>query len=362
MGSLKEFVLSQLYKEISVNESPANDQETLSPLTSTASTRTLTFDFRGDGMEYFKIWIVNILLTIVTLGIYSAWATVRSNRYFYANTYLDESNFQYLAEPLTILKGRLMAVGVFILISMASWKSSMVGAAMTVVILLAIPYLVNQSLAFQLRNTAYKNIQFRFKATYLEAFMVFYIWPIAGMLTLGILYPLALLKMNQYMVKNSAYGTTKFDFNATFKDYGVIFLTLLGAGLVLGLVAFLLATYVFPIPRLAMTLYGLVYVGLIIYFIVATFNLFYLRLSLTEHGFTGSISMAGYTKTVFINLFLILVTIGLYLPAAKVRMTKYIASCVKMETKGSLDDFVAAEKESVSAFGEEFSQVMDFSS
>jgi len=45
--------------------------------------RPLGFEFRGDGMEYFKIWIVNILLTILTLGIYSAWATVRNNRYFY---------------------------------------------------------------------------------------------------------------------------------------------------------------------------------------------------------------------------------------------------------------------------------------
>ena len=39
-------------------------------------TSILNFEFRGDGMEYFKIWIVNILLTIVTLGIYSAWAKV----------------------------------------------------------------------------------------------------------------------------------------------------------------------------------------------------------------------------------------------------------------------------------------------
>ena len=47
-------------------------------------TRELPFEFRGDGAEYFKIWIVNILLTIVTLGIYSAWAKVRNNRYFYS--------------------------------------------------------------------------------------------------------------------------------------------------------------------------------------------------------------------------------------------------------------------------------------
>ena len=30
------------------------------------------FQFEGSATEYFKIWIVNVLLTIVTLGIYSA--------------------------------------------------------------------------------------------------------------------------------------------------------------------------------------------------------------------------------------------------------------------------------------------------
>src|SRR5258707_6333866 len=42
--------------------------------------------FTGRAGEYFRIWIVNICLSIVTLGIYSAWAKVRRKRYFYGNT------------------------------------------------------------------------------------------------------------------------------------------------------------------------------------------------------------------------------------------------------------------------------------
>ena len=53
--------------------------------------------FGGSGFEYFKIWIVNILLTILTLGLYYPWAKVRKNRYFYGNTSLDERNFEYHA-------------------------------------------------------------------------------------------------------------------------------------------------------------------------------------------------------------------------------------------------------------------------
>ncbi|MFT6387486.1 MAG: hypothetical protein ACJAUP_000857 [Cellvibrionaceae bacterium] len=42
-----------------------------------------TLRFEGKGFEYFKIWMVNILLTIVTLGLYYPWAKVRHLRYFY---------------------------------------------------------------------------------------------------------------------------------------------------------------------------------------------------------------------------------------------------------------------------------------
>ena len=52
-----------------------------------------TFSFTGTGKEYFKIWIVNILLSIVTLGIYSAWAKVRTEKYLHGNTFLNGSSF-----------------------------------------------------------------------------------------------------------------------------------------------------------------------------------------------------------------------------------------------------------------------------
>ena len=46
-----------------------------------------SLEFRGKTGEFFGIWIVNVFLTIITLGIYSAWAKVRTNRYFYGNIY-----------------------------------------------------------------------------------------------------------------------------------------------------------------------------------------------------------------------------------------------------------------------------------
>lgn len=337
-----------------------NDISSVSEQAEANTGTSLNVEFRGDGMEYFKIWIVNVLLTILTLGIYSAWATVRNKRYFYSNLFIDENNFRYLAEPMAILKGRLVAIAALVVLSIISQIQPMIGVGLMLVLFLAIPYFFNQSMAFNNRMSAYKNIQFRFKATYLEAFMVLYVWPIVGMLTLGILYPLAFLKMNQYIVRNSAYGTTNFEFDATFGDYGKIFLTMLGAGIVLGIPTWAVITFVPSLAIIAPILMVLVYFGLIVFFIVKATNLYYGSLSIAGHRFAASLDMPGLAKVILINACLTIVTLGLYLPAAKVRMTKYICSCLEMNAMGPLDNFVAAEKENVSAMGEEFGQVFDF--
>ena len=65
------------------------------------------FEFTGDAHEFFRIWIVNLALTILTLGIYSAWAKVRKLRYFYAHTRIAGESFEYRGRPIAILLGRL---------------------------------------------------------------------------------------------------------------------------------------------------------------------------------------------------------------------------------------------------------------
>ena len=50
--------------------------------------RTFPVEFSGSAREYFRIWIVNLCLTLLTAGIFSAWAKVRKKRYYYSHTTL----------------------------------------------------------------------------------------------------------------------------------------------------------------------------------------------------------------------------------------------------------------------------------
>lgn len=141
-------------------DNPANQKKTSS------GGRKVYVKFHGDGKEFFNIWIVNILLTIVTLGIYSAWATVRTNRYFYSNTEIDGRRLSYLAEPIKILKGRAIAVALFAFVYILNIFDPIFGlVAMGLLVFLA-PLFICMSLRFKLRMTAYRNVTFNFRGQY----------------------------------------------------------------------------------------------------------------------------------------------------------------------------------------------------
>ena len=75
--------------------------------------RQYAFSFKGTAAEYFGIWIVNILLTIITLGFYAPWAKVRRLRYFYGNTWFIQRRFDFTGVPVKILAGRIIALLVY---------------------------------------------------------------------------------------------------------------------------------------------------------------------------------------------------------------------------------------------------------
>jgi uncharacterized membrane protein YjgN (DUF898 family) len=135
--------------------------------------RELRLSFVGSGSEYFRIWIVNLFLSILTLGIYSAWAKVRREQYFHRNTLLDGSGFDYHGNPKAILKGRVIAVGlVAILFLIGVWKP---GYDYLMLLLYSplIPWLLVRSFIFRARNTSFRGLRFNFLGTYKGACRAF---------------------------------------------------------------------------------------------------------------------------------------------------------------------------------------------
>nr|MDQ2694662.1 YjgN family protein [Pseudomonadota bacterium] len=181
------------------------------------------FVFTGSGGEYFKVWIVNIVLTVLTLGIYSAWAKVRNKRYFYGNTLLDGATFAYRAEPVTILKGRLIAVGLLILYSVVSGLLPPLEWVLSLLLLAGLPWLICCALAFNARYSVYRGLRFDFTGRYGEAFGVFILLPLLIPLTMGLMLPYFAYRTHRFVVEHHRYGTAGFSLNTGAKGFYVIY-------------------------------------------------------------------------------------------------------------------------------------------
>lgn len=326
------------------------------------------FEFTGNGFEYFKIWIVNICLTLLTLGIYSAWAKVRTHRYFYGNTRLAGSGFDYLAEPMQILKGRLIAVAGLVLYTVMAELSPVTAGVVLLAFYILLPLIVVKALAFRARYSAYRNIRFYFEQDYVQALKVYILLPILMVFTLGLLYPFFKHRMNRFVVNNSAYGKTFFFMKAGADEfyliYGKAILLFIGAGIA----GALLFVVVSQIEVLKGTQFLVSLVVAAAYFVAFAFistqitNLVYSTTSLGE-GSTYRLSSNLDTRHMawlyFSNTIGILLTLGLFIPWAKVRMAHYRASRLWLQAEADLDRFIAVEQEHTSSVGEEMGEVFD---
>jgi hypothetical protein len=128
------------------------------PAPSRQAPRTLSFAFTGNAREYFGIWIVNTLLRIVTLGLYSPWAKVRKRRYFYGNTLLDGAPFDFLADPWAILKGWFIAGLFFGAYSLASRVNPLAGLVFMFLFFGVFPWVVVRSRIFKRHRDAHEII------------------------------------------------------------------------------------------------------------------------------------------------------------------------------------------------------------
>lgn len=116
------------------------------------------FEFRGTAREWFGIWIVNLLLSVLTLGIYSAWAKVRSKKYFYQNTWVAGRNFDYHATGKQILIGRLIVIAALFAYGLAAAFSPPLAVVIILAIFVCMPILIVRSAKFNARNSSWGNV------------------------------------------------------------------------------------------------------------------------------------------------------------------------------------------------------------
>lgn len=336
-------------------------------------TQEQRFRFTGKGSEYFRIWIVNLILSILTLGIYSAWAKVRRMQYFFRNTRLLDAGFDYHGTPLAILKGRLIGLGLFAAYYTSLKFEPLLGLAIGLGLALLMPVLLVFSLRFRLYNSSYRGLRFGFSGSIGEAYVAFLLLPIISLFTLYLLAPFTHQYIKAYQQNNSRFGQSTFTFNAGAGGfYLVYFISLMQLLLIAGLFGYG-AYRMFgegmgntPKEQLIVTIFVAVYALMILatlfivpYFISRIQNLVWNHTELGAHRFSSDLRVSGLAWVMVSNLILIVLTLGLFKPFADIRMMRYRIEHLALLPGGDIDEFIASAQPQAGAAGTETAELFD---
>jgi uncharacterized membrane protein YjgN (DUF898 family) len=333
--------------------------------------RVEQFEFSGAAGEYFRIWIVNLLLTIVTLGIYSAWAKVRRLRYFYGNTTLAGSSFEYHGQPMQILKGRLIAAAVVIPYFVVEYFFPPWQLLFVPLFLVAVPFLVVKSRLFATRMTSWRNIRFDFSGTYGGAAGVYIGLALLTGLTLGLLFPYWTCARQRYLIGNTRFGTTQFEFRAGAADYYVatVLGVLVGIGaavavVTIGAVVFMIigkpqTTGAFAGILAMMPLLLLPYMLTFAFIHARTTNLAFSSTYIGPHKLDCRLQVLPLLWLYVSSALGAALTLGLLIPWAQIRIARYQLENMSLHVSGSLDEFVGVQQSKVAAAGQEIGDLLD---
>jgi uncharacterized membrane protein YjgN (DUF898 family) len=319
------------------------------------------FQFNGNGGEFAKLFFTNLFLSIITLGIYSAWAKVRTKKYLYGNTFLHNQSFDYHAKPIQILKSRLIVFGIFVLLNIISGLIPQIGPLFLLAMIFLVPWIINNSYKFNMYNTSHRNIRFNFSGEYGQAFFHFLVLPILGALTLGLAVPYVLFKQKKFIADNISFGQTKFVFNGKAKSYYGIYvkglaLLILGFAVAGGLSTVLDPTLVLIIS-FAILLLELFVVA---YLFVNVTNYFYEHLELSNINFSSSLEVKSLATIYIKNTIFMILTLGIYTPWAKINVVKYRLSNISVvASEQDLEIFVANNDSKGNSLAEEGDEILD---
>jgi uncharacterized membrane protein YjgN (DUF898 family) len=203
------------------------------------------FRYHGEGSEFFILLLKNVFLTLITLGIYAAWAKTARRKYIWGHIDLHGQRLMYtgtgaelFAGYLKVAMAYLIIVGVPSVVGHLGGKGAqlVVQGALGIAVLILVPYAIFWSRAYLLSRTSWRGIRLGMVGSagpYARAFIVGYL---LTLVTLGLYAPFWLNHLRTLMTGATRLGSEPFAYDGRggelFKLYvkGVL-LTILTLGI-----------------------------------------------------------------------------------------------------------------------------------
>lgn len=364
--------------------------------------QTLPIRFTGSGSEYFRIWIVNLLLILVTFTLYWPFARARRIAYFQNNTLVGDDPLGFHANPWKMFRGYLVVAGFGLAYGITSEVAPLVGGAIFLAFALLWPALWRASLQFRLRNSSWRGVRLGFEGDMKGAYLAFapLLLPLLGfvalgvvgpglapdegaspeerkrlglmfggltalvMLLLAVVMPWCLARIKQYQhggyrfagERTELRASTSRFYGLSFRTGGVMLLVLLIVGAVAGLgiaLAGRSAAGILAFTGAVALGYLLIPVLVVPYYTATLQNLVWANTRSRNARFRSELGFGTLARVTLVNWLLIAVTLGLYWPFAQVRLARVRLEAMALQVKGSVNDWLAnAQQRDVGPLGD----------
>ena len=279
-----------------------------------------SFLFWGTTREFFPIGIVNLLLTIVTAGLYLPWARVKTLRYLYTKTHLDGNSFSFLGQPLELLKICLIPMVILMSTLLVAWFHLPSGALLLGLLALLFPWFKLRLLRFEAENSFFRDIPFEFTGDVRGAYVAYLLWPVLVLLSAGLLYPQMVYQQKRYFFGGLRFG--KFPFRFALKAAILWRLHLLAIGFIAAAVS-IAQLIVMVAPKLVFPWIGLCMVLIGAFVSVRQSNAVLSAVSVAQYRLQRRFTVASWLWLQLSNIAVALFSLGLLLPWARIRAVQY---------------------------------------
>ena len=300
--------------------------------------------FLGEGGELFGIFVVNVLLTLLTLGIYSFWAKVKTRRYLWGQTEFAGDRFGFHGTGRELFIGWLKAVALFgglVLITKTIipmlWDNPLAGPMgeflLAIGFIALLPLAIIGSMRYRLSRTSWRGIRFNFHGEYRELLGVLLRSFLLMGLTLGLYLPFYQTNLRRFLAEHSRFGSASFTFHGDGRA--------------------LLGRYVLTLLLTVPTL-GLIWP----WYLAFQRRYYWNHTTFAGELFRCTVTGRGLLGLYAVNLAIIVLSLGLALPWATVRTRRF--DLENLVLQGPVDiEHITQQAQAATPTGEELSGFLD---
>lgn len=328
------------------------------------------YEFHGSGWELFKISFVNWILTILTLGIYHFWGKTKVRRYLCEQSAFVKDRFSYHGTGGELFKGAIVFGLILTALNLGVQGIAQVWGpeaalyaqlGMTYLFLLLLPIIMVGAFRYRLSRTAWRGIRFSFRGKRLAALWMYVKGYFLSLLTLGLYMPYFVIKMQKFWIGQAHFGSQNFEYHGKGKDISKPFLLFVLAYFVAMSTPFLLTQNlglegtIVSIVTVAMWLMlGVVFC----YYAAFLARYHWSKTRFAQGTFTFGASGKQFLAFNFVNILLLVVTLGLAYPWVVIRKRQYMATHLAVAGNMQLSAVVQEAQQS-GILGEGFADGFD---